>query len=84
MSGTASSYDIATLQSGIIIAALATVVAVTVCATSTETTSSTSFVFLFSVLAYGATMFASSYVEEEQHFWYWMTSGWLALLSLKV
>ncbi|KAL9122979.1 MAG: hypothetical protein Q9187_000463 [Circinaria calcarea] len=84
MSVAASSYDIATLQAGIVIAALATFVAIAMCATSTERASSTSSVFLFSVLAYGATMFASSYVEEEQHFWYWMTSGWLAWLGLKV
>jgi hypothetical protein len=25
-------------------------------------------------------MFASSFVEEEQHFWYWSASGWLAYL----
>lgn len=28
-------------------------------------------------------MFASSYVEEEQHFWYWAATGWLALLAIK-
>ena len=32
---------------------------------------------------YGTMMFASSYVEEEHHFWYWASSGWLALLLLK-
>lgn len=39
--------------------------------------------FLLIAVAYAAMMFASSYVEEEQHFWYWTTSGWLAMLSLK-
>lgn len=29
---------------------------------------------------YGIMMFASSYVEEEQHFWYWVTSAWLSSL----
>ncbi|KAL8795984.1 MAG: hypothetical protein Q9195_001560 [Heterodermia aff. obscurata] len=28
-------------------------------------------------------MFASSYVEEEHHFWYWASSGWLAMLLFK-
>ena len=28
-------------------------------------------------------MFASSYVEEEQHFWYWASSSWLGWLLLK-
>jgi ethanolamine phosphate transferase 2 subunit G len=39
--------------------------------------------FLMITIAYGIMMFASSYVEEEQHFWYWTTSGWLCLLSFK-
>ncbi|KAL2887215.1 GPI ethanolamine phosphate transferase 2 [Ceratocystis lukuohia] len=30
---------------------------------------------------YGAMMFGSSFVEEEQHFWYWTTSLWLAYLG---
>lgn len=31
--------------------------------------------------AYGIMMFASSYVEEEQHFWYYCTTAWLAYVS---
>ena len=38
---------------------------------------------LIVVSMYGTMMFASSYVEEEHHFWYWASSGWLALLLLK-
>lgn len=34
-------------------------------------------------LLYGIMMFASSYVEEEQHFWYWATTAWLMLLWVK-
>jgi ethanolaminephosphotransferase len=30
---------------------------------------------------YGIMMFASSFVEEEQHYWYWTTSLWLAYLG---
>lgn len=33
--------------------------------------------------AYGAMMFASSFVEEEHHFWYWTASGWFMALFLK-
>ncbi|TDZ27167.1 GPI ethanolamine phosphate transferase 2 [Colletotrichum spinosum] len=32
---------------------------------------------------YGIMMFASSYVEEEQHFWYWSTSAWFGWLAVK-
>lgn len=39
--------------------------------------------FLAVTLAYGVMMFASSFVEEEQHFWYWSASGWLAILLFK-
>ena len=75
MSSAASSYDIIKLQFGITMAAVATLVAFTA--------SATSMAFLILLLIYGALMFASSYVEEEQQFWYWATSGWLAWLSLK-
>jgi len=33
--------------------------------------------------AYMITMFASSYVEEEQQFWYWIMAGWMIVLFLK-
>ena len=36
--------------------------------------------FLAITVSYGVMMFASSFVEEEQHFWYWSASGWLAYL----
>lgn len=38
----------------------------------------------FSLLTalYGIMMFASSYVEEEQHIWYWATSAWLAVTTV--
>lgn len=34
-------------------------------------------------IAYAVMMFASSFVEEEQHFWYWVASGWFMALFLK-
>jgi len=34
-------------------------------------------------VAYGIMMFASSYVEEEQHFWYWATTAWFFVLGVK-
>ncbi|KAH7140582.1 alkaline-phosphatase-like protein [Dactylonectria macrodidyma] len=32
---------------------------------------------------YGIMMFASSYVEEEQHFWYWTSTVWIAFLGIR-
>lgn len=39
--------------------------------------------FVLLTLSYGAMMFASSYVEEEQHFWYWASSIWILLLGIR-
>ncbi|RFU72252.1 hypothetical protein TARUN_10006 [Trichoderma arundinaceum] len=39
---------------------------------------------LFALAAsYGPMMFASSYVEEEHHFWYWTSTIWLAYLGAR-
>ncbi|KAF3920480.1 hypothetical protein ABW20_dc0106552 [Dactylellina cionopaga] len=34
-------------------------------------------------LSYGGMMIASSYVEEEQQYWYWATSGWAIILLVR-
>lgn len=39
--------------------------------------------FFLITFSYSTMMFASSYVEEEQHFWYWAASAWLLLLYTK-
>lgn len=36
-------------------------------------------IIIFTIL-YSVMMFASSFVEEEQHFWYWSLSGWISYL----
>ncbi|KAF4506391.1 hypothetical protein G6O67_006481 [Ophiocordyceps sinensis] len=36
---------------------------------------------LLITMSYGTMMFASSYVEEEQHFWYWSSTLWIAWLG---
>ncbi|KAK4193632.1 GPI ethanolamine phosphate transferase 2 [Podospora australis] len=35
------------------------------------------------LITYGVMMFASSYVEEEHHFWYWATTAWFGYLGLR-
>jgi ethanolaminephosphotransferase len=83
MSSTASNYDMTKLVTGQAAATLATAFAVAA-ASPTIMKSLISFApFCLVTLAYGAMMFASSYVEEEQHFWSWAASGWLLVLSLK-
>jgi len=48
-----------------------------------KTSMSTNLAFATVTIAYGIMMFASSYVEEEQQFWYWACSGWLVFLAMK-
>ncbi|QSZ37854.1 hypothetical protein DSL72_008954 [Monilinia vaccinii-corymbosi] len=83
MSGTASNYDIKKLITGQVIAALALVMAVVTAGPFIVNYLKASIPFIAICLSYGVMMFASSYVEEEQHFWYWTTTGWLFLLSVK-
>lgn len=83
MHGTASNYDVSKLVAGQILSALSLALSF-IAAWGTITTSfKTSIPFLIIALLYGIMMFASSYVEEEQHFWYWGSSAWLALLWFK-
>ena len=84
MSSAASNYNILKLKAGISMAAISVVLAlvsVTILVKCTAATAMWSIAILF---AYGGIMFASSFVEEEQNFWYWMASGWLAWICMKL
>jgi len=48
-----------------------------------KTSMSSNLAFTIVNIGYGVMMFASSYVEEEQQFWYWACSGWFMLLVIK-
>lgn len=83
MSSTASNYDMTRLISGGATAILAVVLALTATISSTRGSAGALISFALITLLYGIMMFASSYVEEEQHFWYWSTTAWLVYLSRK-
>lgn len=83
MSGAASSYDLSMISYGMGVAILSTLSAFAACRPASYYAGSSSLVFSAITLAYGVMMFASSYIEEEQHFWYWVTSGWLIWLAAK-
>jgi ethanolaminephosphotransferase len=79
----ASNYDMSRLflgQAAAAVALLAAVIAAARCVNDTAA----SFIPLSGILlAYGVMMFASSYVEEEHHFWYWATTAWFAYLGVR-
>lgn len=83
MSGTASNYDVKKLINGQVIAALALVIAAVVAGPFVAGHFKASLPFIVICLSYGVMMFASSYVEEEQHFWYWTSTAWLFILTVK-
>jgi ethanolaminephosphotransferase len=83
MSSTASNYDMPKLITGQAAATAAlSLAALAAGPTVSSAVIETSPIVGISLL-YGIMMFASSYVEEEQHFWYWVTTAWLMLLWLK-
>lgn len=83
MSNMASNYDMPKLILGQAVAVAACILATTALCSAGTTYARSLVVFSAITLAYGIMMFASSYVEEEQHFWYWVTSAWMASLVLK-
>jgi ethanolaminephosphotransferase len=83
MSSTASSYDVSRLLFGIGLATLSVILTSIVILGEPLLVQKDSFFFLLTIALYGIMMFASSYVEEEQHFWYWITGGWIGYLALR-
>ncbi|ETS72892.1 hypothetical protein PFICI_15399 [Pestalotiopsis fici W106-1] len=81
MSGMASNYDITRLTQGVTIALLLAVSSILAVFLVAEKSTGVPPCFAAIMLLYGIMMFASSYVEEEQHFWYWATTAWLLYLS---
>jgi ethanolaminephosphotransferase len=81
MSSAASNYDVPRLFVG-------TALALLICVLSLFTllplrpVSPAGIYYFLTLALYAVLMFASSYVEEEHNFWYWITSGWFSYLFL--
>ncbi|KAK5004565.1 hypothetical protein LTR28_008727 [Elasticomyces elasticus] len=82
LSSTASNYNVSRLLLAIAVAACAAISAL-VSFPILWPPSTTGFLYGVVLVLYGMMMFASSYVEEEQHFWYWTTSAWFLVLYAK-
>ncbi|TLD29916.1 GPI ethanolamine phosphate transferas-like protein 2 [Venturia nashicola] len=83
MSSTASNYNVSRLVSGIVLVTLSVILTSIIVLTKSTSMGIDNLFFLLITVLYGIMMFASSYVEEEQHFWYWITGGWIAYLALR-
>ncbi|KAI5208717.1 alkaline phosphatase-like protein [Aureobasidium subglaciale] len=79
LSTTASSYNVERLIAGAAVSAVSLILAI-VSIQRVWPPTSAGLGFTLITALYGVMMFATSYVEEEQHFWYWATAAWLAYL----
>ncbi|KAK4945601.1 major facilitator superfamily transporter protein [Elasticomyces elasticus] len=83
LSGTASNYDLTSMQLGIALATLALALCLPMFIQGVLKSGVDGIILVVMMLTYAVTMFASSYVEEEHQFWYWMQAAWLAILFCK-
>ena len=83
MSSTAANYDLNRLFMGLFIAGIAVFLAFLPAYKLLVMSKYPGLFLIFSILGYGGMMFASSYVEEEQQFWYWVFTGWTFYIHVK-
>jgi ethanolamine phosphate transferase 2 subunit G len=83
LSGTASNYDLTKMNSGIALAGLASILSLVGGWSHLLDSTLDGISFVVLTGTYAATMFASSYVEEEQQFWYWIFGAWMVVLHCK-
>lgn len=83
LSMAASNYNLNWMSAGIVVTLLALALSVFSFAPLVEKSMLANVFFPVITLAYGIMMFASSYVEEEHHFWYWIASGWFIAIYVK-
>lgn len=83
LSGTASNYDLTNMYIGIGLAGVGLLCCLPTFIRGASQAGMDGVFLVFVMISYAITMFASSYVEEEHMFWYWVLGGWLILLYLK-
>ncbi|KIW97390.1 uncharacterized protein Z519_02782 [Cladophialophora bantiana CBS 173.52] len=83
LSGTASNYDLTSMQAGIGLSVLALALCMPSFVHGILLAGVDGVILLLIMIAYAVTMFASSYVEEEHQFWYWTLAGYMVILHCK-
>ncbi|KAJ5139103.1 Alkaline phosphatase-like alpha/beta/alpha [Penicillium bovifimosum] len=83
MSRTASNYDVSRLVLGLLITGIAGLLVSPATYKECARHRPSGLFLMLVVIIYGIMTFASSYVEEEQQFWYWICSGWIFFLHIK-
>ena len=83
MSSTASNYNVSRLCLGLMVTGIAMLLVSRSVFHECTRSAHTGVFLAFMIIGYGSIMFASSYVEEEQQFWYWIWTGWMFYLHVR-
>lgn len=83
LSMAASNYNLKLMTTGTVLTFISSILSIFGIFLSSENSRLANLFFPLSTLLYGVMMFASSYVEEEHHFWYWVASGWFICIFAK-
>jgi ethanolaminephosphotransferase len=83
MSSAASNYNLRSLCVGLCIAGFAVWLTLPTAMRILLNCKPAGMFLMFNIISYSGMMFASSYVEEEQQFWYWVLMGWVFYLHVK-
>ena len=83
MSNTSSNYNVGRMYFGLLAIGLAALLCLPATYKLLSKYRHAGTFLAVSIFSYGGMMFASSYVEEEQQFWYWIITAWTFYLHVR-